>query len=122
MTLQGGTFRVGGTGADAGDQWKRVAAALGALGAEGVDPDAAACGLLGAEFCEAAAVYARSRRRPADPLAAFVRHATGVAADSATLPPGREALQARTQETLAKLEAARAKLAVRYGGEFPPIR
>lgn len=121
-TLQGGKFPVGGPGADAAAEWKRVAASLAALSAEGVDPDAAACGLVAAELGDAAAAYARLRRRPVDPLAALVRDATGGAADPATLPPGREAVQARAREALATLEAARAKLAGRYGGEFLPVR
>jgi hypothetical protein len=89
----------------------------------GVDEDAAKCGPLAVEFCEAVARYAEKRRTPPDPFAATLRVTLGGAAtDPAKLPPGREEIEKRFKELSEKLDATRKKLSERYGCEFPAIR
>lgn len=122
-TLQGVTVSVGGTGADAAAAWAAADKAIRSMATDGVDAEAAACGPLAAGLCDALAGYTRARRCPPDPLAALVREATGAAADDAAKPPpGRDAVQERTRDVLAKLEAARRVLAERYKCEVPSIR
>jgi len=122
-TLQGVGIASAGTGTDAASAWARANKAIRSMPAEGVDPDASACGPLASALCDALAEYTRKRRRPTDPLAALVRVSTGdSASDPTSLPPGKEAVQDRARDVLAKLEVARKKLTERYKCEFPTIR
>jgi len=122
-TLQGVGLAVAGTGADAAAAWARADKAIKSMSAEGVDPDASACGPLASGLCDALTEYTRKRRRPTDQLAALVRESTGgSASDPTALPPGKEAVQDRARDVLAKLEAARKKLTERYKCDFLVIR